>query len=51
MYIVPDSSVNSLRYRDNSAHAHECSTFWVGIFITFNQENYPFYCFMKTCAV
>ena len=37
-------------YRDNSVHLHECSPFWVGIFITFNQENYHVYCFMKTCA-
>jgi len=27
------------RYRDNSVHLHECSPFWVGIFITFNKEN------------
>ena len=28
-------------YRDNSVHLLECSPFWVGIFITFNKENYP----------
>ena len=24
--------------------------FWIGIFITFNKENYHIYCFMYTCA-
>jgi len=27
-------------------HLHECSPFWVGIFITFNKENYHVYCLM-----
>ena len=31
---------------DNSVHLHECSPFWVGIFITFNKENYNVYCLM-----
>jgi len=36
------------RYRDNFVHFHECSPFWVpvGIFITFNKENYHVYSFM-----
>ena len=25
---------------DNSVHLHDCSPFWVGIFITFNKENF-----------
>ena len=33
-------SIRSFSYRDNSVHLHECSPFWVGIFITFNKENY-----------
>ena len=33
------------QYRDNSVHLHECSPFWVGIFITDNKENYHVYCF------
>ena len=39
-------SIPSFRNRDNSVHLHECSPFWVGIFITFNNENYHFYCFV-----
>jgi len=38
--------IPSFRYMDNSVHLHECSPFWVGIFITFNKENYHVYCFM-----
>ena len=38
--------IPSFRYRDNSVHLHECSPFWVGIFVTFNKENYHVYCFM-----
>jgi len=26
--------------RGTTLHLHECSPFWVGIFITFNKENY-----------
>jgi len=37
--------IPSFRYRDNSVHVHECSPFWVGIFITFNKENCHVYCF------
>jgi len=34
--------------RDNSVHLHECSPFWVGIFITFIKENYHvFLCYRK----
>ena len=29
-----------------SVHLHEWSPFWVGIFITFNKENYNVCCFM-----
>ena len=38
--------IPSFRYIDNSVNVHECSPFWVGIFITFNIENYHIYCFM-----
>ena len=38
--------IPSFRLRDNSVHLHECSPFWIGIFITFNTENYHVYCFM-----
>jgi len=34
------SQIHSFRYRDNYVHLHECSPFWVCIFITFNKENY-----------
>ena len=34
------------RYRDKSVHLHECSPFWVGIFVTFIKETYQVYCFM-----
>ena len=36
---------DSFCYRDNSVHFHECSPFWVGIFFTFNKENFHVYCF------
>ena len=36
----PNMFIPSFRYRDNSVHLHECSPFWVGIFITVNIENY-----------
>jgi len=39
-------TVPSFLSRDNSVHLHECSPFWVGIFITFDKENYHVYCFM-----
>ena len=39
-------TIPSFRNRDNSVHLYECSPFWVGIFITFNKENYHVYCFM-----
>jgi len=37
--------IPSFRYSDNSVHLHECSPFWVGIFITLKKENYLIYCF------
>jgi len=40
------SIIPSFRYMDNSVYLHECSPFWVGIFITFNKEKYHIYCFM-----
>jgi len=30
--------IPSFRLRDNSVHMHECSPFWVGIFIIFLKE-------------
>ena len=33
-------SIPSFCLRDNSVHLHDCSPFWVGIFIIFNKENY-----------
>jgi len=39
-------SIPTFRYRDNSVHLHECSPFWVGIFITFSKDNYYVYCLM-----
>jgi len=33
----------SFRLRDISVHLHECSPFWVGIFIIFCKENYKYY--------
>jgi len=38
--------IPSISYWENSVYLHECSPFWVGIFITFNKENYHVYRFM-----
>jgi len=38
--------IPSFRYTDNSVHLHEWPPFGVGIFVTFNKENYHVYCFM-----
>ena len=36
----------SFHLGDNYVHLHECSPFWVGIFIIFCKENYFVYCLM-----
>ena len=38
--------IHSFRYKDNSVYLHECSPFWVGIFITFKKDNHHVDCFM-----
>ena len=38
MYTV--TPIPSFRLRDNSVHLHECSPFWVGIFIICEERNY-----------
>ena len=40
------NSIPSFHLRDNFVHFHECSPFWVGIFIIFNNENYHVYFFI-----
>jgi len=40
-----------LRFRDNSVHLHECSPFWVGIYITYNKENYRLLFYVDMCIL
>ena len=41
---------SSFRLRDKFVYLHECSPFWIGIFIASNKENCHVYCFMQTRA-